>query len=143
MDSKLGNLKLYDEIVGTVVANVLAESARTDNKIYLKWFQSDQASHSVYFEGASIAAAVLKTQIYMDMPLHKYILFKLKNWRRRKLLKWVRTKDVPESATQIQLIINHISTHFELTPETGTIWRDINYRYYTKRKGATDESSNN
>lgn len=92
MDSKLGNLKLYDEIVGTVVANVLAESARTDNKIYLKWFESDQASHNVYFEGASIAAAVLKTQIYMDMPLHKYILFKFKNWRRRKLLKWVRTK---------------------------------------------------
>ena len=79
MDSKLGNLKLYDEIVGTVVANVLAESTRTDNKIYLKWFESDQASHSVYFEGACIAAAVLKTQIYMDMPLHKYILFKLKN----------------------------------------------------------------
>lgn len=143
MDSKLGNLKLYDEIVGTVVANVLAESTRTDNKIYLKWFESDQASHNVYFEGASIAAAVLKTQIYMDMPLHKYILFKFKNWRRRKLLKWVRTKKVPESATQIQLIINHISTHFELTPETGAIWRDINYRYYTKKKGATDESNCN
>ena len=143
MDSKLGNLKLYDEIVGTVVANVLAESTRTDNKIYLKWFESGQASHNVYFEGACIAAAVLKTQIYMDMPLHKYILFKFKNWRRRKLLKWVRTKKVPESATQIQLIIKHISTHFELIPETDAIWRDINYRYYMKKKGATDESNCN
>lgn len=143
MNSKLGNLNLYDQIVAAVVANNLAEAARTNNKIYLKWFDPEQASHNVYFEGACIAAAVLKTQIYMDMPLHKYILFKFKNWRRRKLLKWVRTKNVPESATQIQLIINHISTHFELTPETGTIWRDINYRYYTKKKGATDESNCN
>ena len=142
MDSKLGNLKLYDQVVAAVVANNLAEAARTNNKIYLKWFDPEQASHNVYFEGASIAATVLKSQIYLDMPLPRYIMFKLKNWKRHKQIKWIRTSKVPEAATQIQLIINHISTHFELTPETGTIWRDINYRYYTK-KGVTNEGSDN
>ena len=33
MDSKLGNLKLYDQVVAAVVANNLAEAARTNNKI--------------------------------------------------------------------------------------------------------------
>ena len=108
MDSKLGNLNLYDQIVASVVANNLAEAARTNNKIYLKWFDPEQASHNVYFEGASIAATVLKSQIYLDMPLPRYIIFKLKNWKRRKQLKWIHTNKVPEAATQIQLIINHI-----------------------------------
>lgn len=143
MDSKLGNLSLYDQIVAAIVANNLAEAARTDNKIYLRWFDMDQPSHKVYFEGASIAATVLKTHLYMDMPFHRYILFKIKNWRRRKQLKWISSKKVPKEATQIQVIINHISTHFELTPETGLIWRDINYRYYTKKKGESNEGISN
>ena len=143
MDTKLGNLNLYDQIVAAVVANNLAEAARTDNKIYLRWFEVDQPAHNVYFEGATIAATVLKTHIYMDMPFHRYLIFKIKNWRRHQLLKWIKTDKIPEKATQVQIIINHISTHFDLSPEIGAIWRDINYRYYTKKKGESDEGSNN
>ena len=142
MDSKLGNLKLYDEIVASVVANNFAEASRTNNQIYLRWFNSDEASHNVYFEGASIAASVLKNKVYMDMPFFKYLIFKLKHWRRRKQLKWISTNKVPEEATQVQLIIDHISNFFELGEETYSIWRDINYRYYVK-KGEADESSSN
>ena len=68
MESKLNNLNFYDQVVGTVVANVISETARTDNQIYLKWFDPSSPSHMVYFNGALIAAAIFKNKINLDMP---------------------------------------------------------------------------
>lgn len=143
MESKLGNLNLYDKLMADVVANVLNEASRTDNKIYLKWFDPDYGGHKTYFYGALIASDVCKMTIYLDMPFFKYLKFKLSNWKRRKQIKWVRQNKVPLAATPIQEIIDHLEVFHGLRPEANQIWYDILIKYYEPKKGEKNESNCN
>lgn len=139
MESKLNNFNFYDQVVGTVVANVISETARTDNQIYLKWFDPSSSSHMVYFNGALIAAAIFKNKINLDMPLYKYLWFKLTNWKNRKFLQHININKVPEKATQVQVIIDHIEQHYEFQSESYTIWKSIYDTYYNKKKGVNND----
>ena len=131
-------IKRYDTIVGTVVANVLSEAARTNNEIYLKWFDMSKPAHRVYFHGATIGSLVLKTKVYLDMPFFKYIWFKLTHRRVRKQFSYVPSHKVPLSATPVQAIIDHIEQHYEFKPNDPT-WQIILECYYEPKKGAEKE----
>ena len=143
MESKKGDLNLYDKIMADVVANVITEAGRTDNKIYLKWFDPGYGGHKTYFYGALVASDVCKIPIYLDMPFFKYLKFKFSNWKRRKQLHWVRVKNVPLAATPIQAIIDHLEIFHDLRPEANQIWGDILIRFYEPKKGEANESNCN
>lgn len=133
-------LKRYDTIVGTVVTNVFSEAARTNNEIYLKWFDPSIPSHRVYFHGAIIGATIFKNKVNLDMPFHKYIWFKLTHWKNRKQFKHINVNKVPSAATQVQLIINHMEQFYEIPAEDKSIWQNILDVYYEPKKGETNES---
>lgn len=142
MNSKIGDLKLYDKIIGDVVANVATEAGRTDNKIYLKWFDPNLSPHKVYFYGAMIISDIYKIDIYLDMPIFKYIFFKLKHWKHRKRIKWISVKKVPLKVVPVQTIIDHIENFNEMRPEANQMWYDLLNKYY-EAKGRIDENNHN
>ncbi len=143
MESKLGNFNLYDRIMGDVCANVMTEATYTDNQIYLKWFNPDDCAQRVYFHGAAIVSDLFNQNkictIYLDMSLWKYIPFKIKNWKRRKQIRWVSENKVPLTATPIRAIIDHIEGFNKMRPEANEIWQDILDKYYEPKKGEADK----
>lgn len=143
MESKFGNLDLYDKIMGDVCANVLNESGRTNNQIYLKWFNPDDCAQRVYFHGAAIISDIFAQHnictIYLNMSLWKYIPFKIKNWKRRKQIKWISENKVPLTATPVRAIIDHIEGFNEIRSEANVIWQDILDKYYEPKKGETNK----
>lgn len=144
MDTKIGDLNLYDKIMADVIANVITEAGRTNGQIYLKWFRpEDLSSHKVYYYGALIASDACKMLIYLDMPVFQYIKFKLLNWKRRKQIRRIKEKDMPLTATPVQAIIDHLEVFHNLRPEAYRIWRDILNKYYEPKKGENNESNCN
>ena len=137
MESKIGNLNFYDEMVSTVVANVLTEQSRVkDKQIYIKWFEPSRfVSQKIYFYGACIVADVTQSKVYLDMPLHEYLWFKLTHWKYRTQIKRIKRDNVPLEVVRTQLIIDHIEEYFKIRSEANEIWNDILTTYYEPKKG--------
>lgn len=135
-------VKYYDTIVGTVVANILSEAARNDNKIYLKDFDPSLPSHRVYFYGATIGSMALKEKINFSMPLIKYIKFKFSHWKIHEQLKYISPKKVPENITPIQTIVDHMEKFHNIEGDQ-LIWQSILDAYYEPKGENTDEDNCN
>ena len=92
--------KQYDEIVRTIMQNVLAER-NIANRIVLWDFQEEQAMDKLYFNVASIIADIYKENIYLQMPLIPYLKMKWRRRKGRKNLRWIghfRANQLPEDA---------------------------------------------
>lgn len=131
-------LKRYDTIVGTVVANVFAEAGRTENKVYLKDFNPSNPSHRVYYYGALIGATIFKDKAYLNMPLYKYVWFKLTHWKARKQIQHISSKKIPPTATKVQAIMDYIEEFYSIE-EDKSIWQEILDAYYEPKKGVEEE----
>lgn len=136
-------LNKYDKIMADVVANVMTEAGRADNKIYLKWFDLSKPGHRIYFHGAIITSDICKIPIYLDMPLYKYIVFKIKNRKHRKQLKWISQKKVPLKVVPTQVIIDHLENFHSMRPEADKKWQNILDLYYETKEEAVSENSSN
>lgn len=81
--------KIYD----TIVANTIYYFAQNKADIKIKKFDNKNFIHKYYFEIASMASELYNKQIYINMPLYKYIPFKIKN-RKKVKLKWISNEKV-------------------------------------------------
>ena len=126
---ELENNKLYDQIVGTIIQNVLAESNRADGKIVLWDFQAEEPMDRLYYHVACMAADLFDKPIYLEMQFFDYLKFKIKN-KKRKNLHWVWRKHTSlpdECKTSIFFILEHVSNYYEVPIE---IFEEINKEYY-------------
>ena len=122
--------KQYDEIVRTIMQNVLAER-NIANRIVLWDFQEEQAMDKLYFNVASIIADIYKENIYLQMPLIPYLKMKWRRRKGRKNLRWVghfRANQLPEDAkTSVFILMDYVREYYDLPYE---IFEDINNKYY-------------
>lgn len=122
--------KQYDEIVRTIMQNVLAER-NIANRIVLWDFQEEQAMDKLYFNVASIIADIYKENIYLQMPLIPYLKMKWRRRKGRKNLRWIghfRANQLPEDAkTSVFILMDYVREYYDLPYE---IFEDINNEYY-------------
>lgn len=120
----------YDEVVGTIMSNIIVERHRC-GKIALWDFQEDNDWDKLYFNVAAIVADMNKEPIYLQMPLFKYLKMKWKRHKQRKNLRYLfswRAKDIPlESRTSIYIIMNFIREYYKLPKD---YFEKINSEYY-------------
>ena len=101
----------YDEIVNTILKNILVERERC-GKILLWDFNPIDHGDRLYFNIAAIVADINKEPMYLNMPLFDYLKFK---WKRRKSRKNLRyfgpnraAKYYDDHKTSIYIIIDYI-----------------------------------
>lgn len=130
MDDKEKKYKHYDEIVGTILKNILVERERC-GKILLWDFNPVDHGDRLYFNIAAIVADMNKEPIYLNMNLIDYLLFK---WKRRKSRKNLRyfgpyhaSKLDAEHKTSIYIIMEFVCRQMEFD---YSLYKEINDEYY-------------
>ena len=120
----------YDEIVNTILKNILVERERC-GKILLWDFNPIDHGDRLYFNIAAIVADINKEPIYLNMHLFDYLKFK---WKRRKSRKNLRyfglnhaSKLDNEHKTSIYIIMDFIREQMNFN---YSLYKDINDEYY-------------
>lgn len=129
MDDKEKFLK-YDEIVNTIMMNILIERKRC-GKILLWDFNPLDDGDKLYFNIAAVVADMNKESMYLNLPLIDYLKFK---WKRRKSRKNLRyfgpnhaAKLDDEHKTSIYIIMDFIREQMGFN---YSLYKEINDAYY-------------
>lgn len=130
MDEFTNEKPTYDEVVATIMSNIIVERHRC-SKIVLWDFQEDNDWDRLYFNVAAIVADMNKEPIYLQMPFWKYIKMKWKRRKQRKNLRYLfswRAKDVPlENRTSVYILMDFVREFYNL-PQS--YFKKINDEYY-------------
>ena len=121
--------KQYDEIVGTIIQNVLSQSNFSKGTIVLWDFQLSVSIDRLYYNVACIVADMFDKQIYLQMPFFEYIKFKYKR-RKRKNLHWISRKAdwiSIEAKTSVYIIMDYVREFYDINVQ---VFEDINNEYY-------------
>lgn len=122
--------KKYDEIVGTIIQNVLSERSIA-GKIVLWDFQESQAMDRLYFNVASIISDMNGEKLYIQAPLLTYLEMKWKRRKSRKNLRWcgpLSARQLPDDAkTSVYIIMDYIRGYYN---EPYEIFEEINSEFY-------------
>lgn len=120
----------YDNVVGTIMTNVLVERERC-GKFLLYDFKGNNGAEKLYFNVAAVVADLRKEAIYIDMPLVSYIKFWLKRRKYRKNLRWfgpIRKRKLDnEHKTSVYILMDFIREQLNISEE---LYNDINNEYY-------------
>jgi len=120
----------YDNVVGTIMTNVLVERERC-GKFLLYDFKGNNGAEKLYFNVAAVVADLRKEAIYIDMPLVGYIKFWLKRRKYRKNLRWfgpIRKRKLDnEHKTSVYILMDFIREQLNISEE---LYNDINNEYY-------------
>ena len=122
--------KQYDQVVQTVMTNVLVERQRCGKFLIYDFDQTDDGNR-LYFNVMSVAADLEKEKIYLDMPLLDFIFFWKKRRKNRKNLRWLnplQKKKLPdENKTSALIIMDFICEQLNLNYR---LFKEINDEYY-------------
>lgn len=129
MDDKEKFLK-YDEIVNTIMMNILIERKRC-GKILLWDFNPLDDGDKLYFNIAAIVADMNKEPMYLNLPLINYWKFKWKRRKSRKNLRYFSPNDAnkldDEHKTSIYIIMDFIREQMGFD---YSLYKEINDAYY-------------
>lgn len=120
----------YDNVVKTVMTNILVERERCGKYILYDFQPSDDAD-KLYFNVAAIAADLNKEKIYLGMPLLDFIFFWKKRRKKRHNLRWLnpiqKKKLSDEDKTSVSIIMDFICVQLKLNYR---LFKEINDEYY-------------
>ena len=120
----------YDNVVKTVMTNILVERERC-GKYILYDFQPSNDADKLYFNVAAIAADLNKEKIYLGMPLLDFIFFWKKRRKKRHNLRWLnpiqKKKLSDEDKTSVSIIMDFICVQLKLNYR---LFKEINDEYY-------------
>jgi hypothetical protein len=120
----------YDNVVNTVMTNILVERERC-GKYILYDFQPSNDADKLYFNVAAIAADLNKEKIYLGMPLLDFIFFWKKRRKKRHNLRWLnpiqKKKLSDEDKTSVSIIMDFICVQLKLNYR---LFKEINDEYY-------------
>ena len=120
----------YDEVVSTVMRNILVERERV-GKFLLYDFQPQMDADKLYFNVANVAATMRKENLYLNMPLLDYIKFRKKRGKKwsnlRWCIPWTLKKLDNEHKTSIYIIMDFIKETLDIP---SNMFKDINDEYY-------------
>jgi hypothetical protein len=120
----------YDNVVKTVMTNILVERERC-GKYILYNFQPSNDADKLYFNVAAIAADLNKEKIYLGMPLLDFIFFWKKRRKKRHNLRWLNPiqnkKLSDEDKISVSIIMDFICVQLKLNYR---LFKEINDEYY-------------
>ena len=120
----------YDNVVKTVMTNILVERERC-GKYILYDFQPSDDANKLYFNVAAIAADLNTEKIYLGMPLLDFIFFWKKRRKKRHNLRWLnpiqKKKLSDEDKTSVSIIMDFICVQLKLNYR---LFKEINDEYY-------------
>lgn len=120
----------YDNVVSTIMTNILIERERC-GKYILYDFQPSNDADKLYFNVATIAADLNREKIYLGMPLLDFIFFWKKRRKKRHNLRWLnpiqKKKLSDEDKTSISIIMDFICVQLKLNYR---LFKEINDEYY-------------
>ena len=121
----------YNQIVGTIMQNVISEYGLAGRKIVLWDFHEDQPYDRLYFNAAAIVANWKKKLMYVQMPFIDYIRFKWKRRKTHKNLRWcgpLMARALPaEAKTSIYLIMSFVAEYYNIDME---VFKTIQNEFY-------------
>lgn len=120
----------YDNVVNTIMTNILVERERCGKYILYDFRPSDDAD-KLYFNVAAIAADLNGEKIYLGMPLLDFIFFWKKRRKKRHNLRWLnpiqKKKLSDEDKTSVAIIMDFICVQLKLNYR---LFKEINDEYY-------------
>ena len=120
----------YDNVVSTIMTNILIERERCGKYILYDFHPSDDAD-KLYFNVAAIAADLNGEKIYLGMPLLDFIFFWKKRRKKRHNLRWLnpiqKKKLSDEDKTSVSIIMDFICVQLKLNYR---LFKEINDEYY-------------
>ena len=119
----------YDQIVATIMQNVLAEANRAGGKVVLWDFHPQNSVDRLYYHIACIVADIYNKQMYLEMGFMDYLKFKHKN-KKRKNIHWVWRKHTSLSddvKTSVFIIMEYVRQFYNIEM---SVFEDINKEYY-------------
>lgn len=126
----IAKYKQYDEVVTTIMTNVLVEHSRC-GKFLIYRFKPVDGMNKLYFNVTAVAADLRKENIYLSMPLLSYIKFRIKLGKKRRNLKWFgpiqRKKLSNEYKTSVRTIMEFICNSLKIDE---ALYDEINNEYY-------------
>lgn len=122
--------KMYDNVVSTVMMNVIVEKQRCGKFLIYDFDQTDDGN-KLYFNVTLVAADLEKEKIYLDMPLLDFIFFWKKRRKNRKNLRWFnpiqKKKLSDENKTSVSIIMDFICEELKINYR---LFKEINDEYY-------------
>jgi hypothetical protein len=123
--------KENNQLVAIIADNILVERQRMNGKIILWDFQQEQETDRLYYHVATLMSDVLSEDVYLEMPLFDFLIFKWKRRKGRKNLKRVNSKIKNEieinDRTSIYEIMMFIQKEFNLASNK---FEEINDCFY-------------
>lgn len=124
------NQASYDEVVGSLLSNVLVEQKRC-GKIILWDFNPAGDYDKLYFNIAAIVSDISHQSIYLDMDLIDYLTLKWKFRKKRKNLRYIwiwNKKTIPiENQTSVYILVDFVREFYNVSPH---FMKEINDTYY-------------
>lgn len=122
--------KEYDQVVYTVMMNVLAEHERCKNFIVYD-FNLNNEAHRLYLNATLIAADLAKEKVYLKTHIIDYLRLKKEfNFKRKNLhlINFFNENKITNNLqTSVDILMNYIQAELKLDKE---IFGEINREYY-------------
>lgn len=106
-------LRLMDEVVATICANILTEHAR-EKEIELVNFDPNKPAHKLYLVQAENMAALLNCKIGLDLKPLKYVWFKIKRLRYNSWKNFYRVKHFSDAHPPIDTILDFVAEYHQI-----------------------------
>lgn len=130
MDEFTNKKPTYDEVVGSLLSNVLVEQKRC-GKIILWDFNPAGDYDKLYFNIAAIVSDMSHQPIYLDMDLIDYLTLKWKFRKKRKNLHYIwiwNKKTIPiENQTSVYILVDFVREFYNVSPY---FMKEVNDTYY-------------
>ena len=132
--TEMDKYKEYDNVVRTVMINILVERGRC-GKYLLYNFNPAKGAEKLYYNVAAIASDGNREKLYLDMPFFSYLKFKSKR-KKRKNLRWfnpiqkIRMNDALKAS--VSDIMNFIKKDLNLSDELYDLINDEYYGWEVK-----------
>lgn len=126
-------MNLYDKIIGSCMVNTYSTSK--DGKIILRDFDKNLDMYMFEFEVAKMVQSIYSDrQIYMDMGLFEYLVFKFKH-RKECKLKRIKRKDTDNCELNIEDMLLFVAKAYGFNVDNfSDLYKDI-YNLYWKERG--------
>lgn len=122
--------KLYDDVISTIMTNILVERHRNAKFLIYSFDQYDD-TNKLYFNVTAVAADLNKEKIYLDMPLLDFIFFWKKRRKKRRNLRWLnpiqKKKISDDNKVKASTIMDFICEQLDLNYR---LFKEINDEYY-------------
>lgn len=130
-------LDLYDKIVNACMINTFSLSK--DEKIILRDFDKSSDMYMFEFEVAKMVQSIYSDrQIYMDMGLFEYLIFKFKH-RKECKLKRIKHKDADLCELNIENMLLFVAEAYGFNIDNfSDLYKDI-YNLYWKERGKIND----